>query len=394
MKNNISVNNLCCGCSACEQICPKKAVTMQPDDEGFLYPRIEDALCIDCGLCTNVCPELHYIDTLNPTGKAFAMQANDFELLERSSSGGIFSVIARHVLLQVVGAELTTDLKVQHVLIERLEDLHKLQGSKYVQSDTNNIFKQVKIKLKEGKKVFFTGTPCQVSALKLFLHKPYDNLITSDLVCHGTPSPLMFKQLIDYLEQKYKGKVIAYQFRSKKMTGWSRVSACTMLINGKQKHIYYDEMMRAFFQAFLDGHVLRMDCYRCPFTKKERTGDLTMADFWSLNRTNPSFRRQHRGVSMILTNTDKAKEILEECSKEFYKESSDMGLIVSGLNYQLKRPTTLTDDRIGIFDFMSNQSDGFIRKYITKGVFADKRLFYITAIKEQIKKLVRFNGQY
>ena len=118
MKNNISVNNLCCGCSACEQICPKKAVTMQPDDEGFLYPRIEDALCIDCGLCTNVCPELHYIDTLNPTGKAFAMQANDFELLERSSSGGIFSVIARHVLLQggvVVGAELTTDLKVQHV---------------------------------------------------------------------------------------------------------------------------------------------------------------------------------------------------------------------------------------------------------------------------------------
>lgn len=362
-----------------------------------MYPKLEESLCIDCGLCSKICPELHTADSLNPIGYPLAAQAKANGILDKSSSGGIFSVVAEHVLNKggvVVGAELSENMKVRHVIVDNILELNKLCGSKYAQSITSNIYKNVKELLQKGRLVFFTGTPCQVSALKLYLRKPFKNLLTADLICHGVPSPLMFSMVVEYLEEKYKGKVIDYQFRSKKLTGWSRVSACTMLINGKRKYIYYDEMMRAFFQAFLDGHVLRMDCYQCPFTRTERPGDFTMADFWSLNATNPKFPRQHRGVSMILVNTEKGKTIFEECSSHIHMESSDINVILSGFNYQLKHPTVLTSERNDIFNFLKNNTEEFIHKYLRGNIPEDKRKFYITAFKEQIKKILRYGGQY
>lgn len=394
---NISTNKLCSGCGACEQICSKHAIKMLPDKEGFSYPDVDKDSCVDCGLCLKICPELHFNDTLNTSGTPFAIQARTNSILENSSSGGVFSVISENVLTKggvVVGAELSEDMKVRHVIVDKKSDLHKLQGSKYSQSDMGNIYAEIKRLLNEGRYVFFSGTPCQVSALKLFLRKPFDNLLTADLVCHGTPSPLMFEMLKDYLEKKYNGKVIDYQFRSKKKLGWSRVSSCTILKNGRKKHIYYDEMMRAFFQSFLDGHVLRMDCYQCPFTKTERTGDFTMGDFWSLHTTNPDFPRQHRGVSMILVNTDKGKAAIESCSKKLIIESSDLNVILAGYNYQLKHPTKFTDERKDIFDFMQNDTEAFILKYLKGNPAIDKRNFYIRVVKEQIKKLIRYGRQY
>lgn len=394
---NISNNTICCGCGACEQICSKHAISMRSNKEGFLYPKLEESLCVDCGLCSKICPELHAADSLNPTGYPLAAQAKANKVLDKSSSGGIFSVVAEYVLNNggvVVGAELTENMKVRHVIVDNVRELNKLCGSKYAQSNTSNIYKSVKELLQQGRFVFFTGTPCQVSALKLFLRRPFENLLTADLICHGVPSPLMFNMIVEYLEKKYKGKVMDYQFRSKKLTGWSRVSACTMLINGKIKHIYYNEMMRAFFQAFLDGHVLRMDCYQCPFTRTERAGDFTMADFWSLKSTNPKFPRQHRGVSMILVNTEKGQSILEACLDKIYMESSDLDVILAGYNYQLKHPTELTSERGAIFDFLQKYPEDFINKYLRGDVSSDKRNFYFTAFKEQIKKILRYGGQY
>lgn len=394
---NISTNKICCGCGACEQICSKHAISMIPNKEGFLYPTIDDCLCVDCGLCSKICPELHVADSLNPTGYPLAAQAKANKVLENSSSGGIFSVVAEYVLNQggvVVGAELSKNMEVRHIVVDKIQELHKLCGSKYLQSNTSDIYKNVKNLLKKGRLVFFTGTPCQVSALKLFLRKPYENLITADLICHGVPSPLMFNMVVEYLEHKYKGKVIDYQFRSKKMTGWSRVSACTMLINGKKKRIYYDEMMRAFFQAFLAGHVLRMDCYQCPFTRTERTGDFTMADFWSLRATNPKFPRQHRGVSMLFINSEKGNRIINECSYLIYKELSNLDIILSGKNYQLKCPAELTSERNGIFDFLRDNPNEFIAKYLQGNITEDKRRFYVTMLKEKIKKIIHYGGQY
>lgn len=394
---NISNNTICCGCGACEQICSKHAISMRPNKEGFLYPKLEESLCVDCGLCSKICPELHTADSLNPTGYPLAAQAKANKVLDNSSSGGIFSVVAEYVLNNggvVVGAELTENMKVRHVIVDNVQELNKLCGSKYAQSNTSNIYKRVKELLQQGRFVFFTGTPCQVSALKLFLRRSFENLLTADLICHGVPSPLMFNMIVEYLEKKYKGKVMDYQFRSKKLTGWSRVSACTMLINGKIKHIYYNEMMRAFFQAFLDGHVLRMDCYQCPFTRTERAGDFTMADFWSLKSTNPKFPRQHRGVSMILVNTEKGQSILEACLDKIYMEPSDLDVILAGYNYQLKHPTELTSERGAIFDFLQKYPEDFINKYLRGDISSDKRNFYFTAFKEQIKKILRYGGQY
>lgn len=394
---NISNNTICCGCGACEQICSKHAISMRPNKEGFLYPKLEESLCVDCGLCSKICPELHTADSLNPTGYPLAAQAKANKVLDNSSSGGIFSVVAEYVLNNggvVVGAELTGNMKVRHVIVDNVQELNKLCGSKYAQSNTSNIYKRVKELLQQGRFVFFTGTPCQVSALKLFLRRPFENLLTADLICHGVPSPLMFNMIVEYLEKKYKGKVMDYQFRSKKLTGWSRVSACTMLINGKIKHIYYNEMMRAFFQAFLAGHVLRMDCYQCPFTRTERAGDFTMADFWSLKSTNPKFPRQHRGVSMILVNTEKGQSILEACLDKIYMEPSDLDVILAGYNYQLKHPTELTSERDAIFDFLQKYPEDFINKYLRGDISSDKRNFYFTAFKEQIKKILRYGGQY
>ena len=394
---NISDNDICCGCGACEQICPQKAICMIPNGEGFTYPVVNEETCIDCGLCAKICPELQGKKSLNPTGYPLAAQAKANKVLENSSSGGIFSVVAEYVLNQggaVVGAELSKNMEVRHIVVDKIQELHKLCGSKYSQSNTSDIYKNVKNLLKKGRLVFFTGTPCQVSALKLFLRKPYENLITADLICHGVPSPLMFNMVVEYLEHKYKGKVIDYQFRSKKMTGWSRVSACTMLINRKKKRIYYDEMMRAFFQAFLAGHVLRMDCYQCPFTRTERAGDFTMADFWSLKSTNLKFPREHRGVSMILVNTEKGQSILEACLDKIYMEPSDLDVILAGYNYQLKHPTELTSERGVIFDFLQKYPEDFINKYLRGDISSDKRNFYFTAFKEQIKKILRYGGQY
>ncbi len=394
---NISANDICCGCGACEQICPQKAICMIPNGEGFTYPVVNEETCIDCGLCAKICPELQGKKSLNPTGVVFAAQAKSKEKLGMSSSGAIFPVIAEYVINQggvVVGAELSDKMKIHHIIVDNIDDLSKLCGSKYVQSDLSDIFVKVKKILLDGRFVYFTGTPCQVSALKLFLRKPFDNLLVSDFVCHGVPSPKMFAMVVEYLEKKYGGKIIDYQFRSKKLTGWSRVSACTMIVNGKKKIIYYDEMMRAFFQAFLAGHVLRMDCYQCPFTRTERAGDFTMADFWSLKSTNPKFPRQHRGVSMILVNTEKGQNILEACLDKIYMEPSDLDVILAGYNYQLKHPTELTSERGAIFDFLQKYPEDFINKYLRGDISSDKRNFYFTAFKEQIKKILRYGGQY
>ena len=371
---------------------------MTPDKEGFAYPVVQDDLCVECGLCTKVCPELQPEACLNPRGTLYAAQAKSNAVLERSSSGGIFSVVAEHILQQggaVVGAELNDQMKVCHAVVDSQEDLIRLCGSKYVQSDTTGIYREVKDLLKAGRLVFFTGTPCQVAALNLYLGKLYDNLLTADLVCHGTPSPLMFGMLVEYLEHKYKGKMTDYHFRSKTMIGWTHTSSSSSYADkGRTFRVYYDEMMRAFQKSFLAGHVLRMDCYRCPFARPERTGDFTMADFWSLDKTNPNFPRKHRGVSMLMVNTDKGQRIIEQCASQLYRESADLDIVLSGRNVQLKQPADLTPEREGIFDFLRNNPDGFIGKYLNGDLAGDKRRFYITAIKEHIKKAIHYGGQY
>ena len=214
----------CCGCRACEQVCPKQAIVMETDDEGFLYPKIDACKCINCGLCNKVCPiEVGNISVEHPLA-VYAAQYQNNKVLNNSSSGGIFSLIANYVFSKygvVYGAAFDDDMYLQHIRITDIEELNKLRGSKYVQSDIEDTYKQAKTDLENGALVYFTGTPCQIQGLKLFLRKHYANLLTTDLVCHGTPSYKVFANTLREIEAKKHGRIYSYLFRDKSVGGWS-----------------------------------------------------------------------------------------------------------------------------------------------------------------------------
>ena len=197
----------CCACTACEQACPVNAISFTKDEEGFLYPAINKDKCIDCGLCERVCPVEHPNYSNTETPEVYAAMVKEVEQRKKSSSGGMFYAIASWILNQggkVYGATMDEKHQVKHISVDNLEDLDLLRGSKYVQSDLQQVFADIKKELKAGRWCYFVGTGCQVAGLKSFLRKDYDTLLTSDLVCHGVPSQWLFDQHIKYLEEKYK----------------------------------------------------------------------------------------------------------------------------------------------------------------------------------------------
>ena len=226
MDNTIDVitHNQCTGCGACYNKCPVNAIVMKPDAEGFSFPSINSEQCIHCGLCLKTCPVFETKYENNPEPKCYAVMAND-EIRKNSSSGGVFTLLAEWVLRQggvVCGAAYSQDCySVQQIIITKEEDCHKLRGSKYVQSENGEIYKKVKAYLDNGTPVLFTGTPCQVAAVKAYLEKPYEKLYTLDLVCHGVPSPGVYQKFIEEQEKKYGSKAIQVTFRDKQFGGWN-----------------------------------------------------------------------------------------------------------------------------------------------------------------------------
>lgn len=245
---------LCCGCGACEQICAHKALHFEEDKEGFSYPVLNKELCVDCGLCEKVCPMMNAGQVQNEKGNAYVAQNLNEEDLRTSSSGGGFIAIAKYVLDKggtVYGAAYQDSPVVAHERVERVEDLEKLKGSKYVQSDTCDVYNQVKRDLRDGRLVYFTGTPCQVAGLKLFLRKDYENLITSDLICHGTPSPKIFQNMVKHMEENLNADFKDYSFRDKRVRGWSCSSSSSYKHRAKGNEIYvnYAKDMEAYFKG-------------------------------------------------------------------------------------------------------------------------------------------------
>lgn len=316
-QNNISPSKSdCCGCSACEQICSHNAIRMKEDEEGFIYPIVDYSLCTECSLCEKVCPMLHGNSVKSKTEniEAYAAINRDHNTLLQSSSGGIFSAIGTYILENggiVYGAAFDDNMQLYHIGIEEISSLTKLRGSKYLQSHNNNIYTEIKEQLKNGRWVYYTGTGCQVAGLKCFLRKSYPTLVTSDLICHGTPSHKVFDFIISQIEHKYKGKVIKYSFRDKSVNGWSCSSSCNMRIKNGIKYIGYDPIMKSYFNAFISGVMNRKACYNCPFTTSARTGDITLADYWGIKKYH-NISNVYDGVSAILVNTEKGKELLKE----------------------------------------------------------------------------------
>lgn len=304
---------MCCGCGACFQTCPKKCIDMKSDSEGFSYPEIKKDLCINCGLCEKVCPVINYKSNGESVLNTYIGYTSDEKIRSGSSSGGLFSILAEQILNEngiVFGAAFDDDFLVHHIGIEKIADLCLIQGSKYLQSRTENTYLQAKEALEQGRKVLYSGTACQIAGLKSFLKKEYENLLTVDVLCHGVPSPSVWKNYLEYREKEYQSKVKNVSFR-KKFSGWKQYSVEIIFESGKiyTRKFYEDN----FMQAFLRDICLRPSCHDCRFKALERPSDITLGDCWGVENYMPDMD-DNKGTSVILIHSEKGGKLFDSAS--------------------------------------------------------------------------------
>ena len=299
----------CCGCYACYNICPKQCITMKVDEEGFWYPVIEQNKCINCNLCEKICPVINPIDRNTSLKLSYAMKNKDEEIRLRSSSGGMFYLLAENIIRQngvVYGAGFDGDFSVKHIKINKEQEIGLLQGSKYLQSSIGNTYVQVKKDLEGDKKVLFTGTPCQIEGLKNFLRKDYINLFTMDFICHGVPSPMIWKEYLNEIRDNKQGEIKTVYFRDKKL-GWKLFSLKIIF----DKDTYINDLNQdLYMKGFLQDLYLRPSCYNCKFKKINRLSDITVADFWGIDKVLPKMD-DDKGTSLIIIHTDKGKQLFD-----------------------------------------------------------------------------------
>lgn len=312
--NNIDITGKdCCGCGACYTNCPTNAISMQEDSEGFLYPVIDKNKCTNCGLCVKICPVVNpkYGNSSNP--KCYAAMAND-EIRCHSSSGGIFPVLACYFLKNngyVAGAVWDKDGSVKHIVSNKQEDIEAMRSSKYIQSSIGNCYKEIKDLLKDNKRVLFTGTPCQIAGLYGYLRKEYENLYTVEIICHGVPSPKVFKKYLDE-ELNENEKFLYTNFRDK-INGWNPYLTITTTTTTRK--FSYKAKQDNFMQAFLKNLCLRNSCGACRFNKLPRQADITIGDFWKIDKYKKKFNDQ-KGTSLILINNLKGDFLLKNVENE------------------------------------------------------------------------------
>lgn len=298
----------CTGCSSCVAICAKNAISMVPDDHGFPHPVINHSICTSCGFCQRTCPQNQAMP-LSEKQSVFAGLSFDDELREASSSGGIFSELANSVLRKeglVFGATYDEDLNVHHIGISSVADLHRLRGSKYVQSCIGTTYMEAKVALLQGKQVLFSGTPCQIAGLYAFLGKKYCNLLTVDILCHGVPSPTVFRTFLSSLQKQFNSPIVNISFRSK-IPGWKNYTTQIVLQDGTKKQLPFN----SFMTGFLSNIYLRESCYQCRYATTNRVGDITLGDYWSYQESAPEhIENDDRGISLIICSTDKGHAAL------------------------------------------------------------------------------------
>ena len=315
----LASKKLCTGCSACYASCGRGAISMVADAEGFLQPVIDEAKCVNCGLCEKACPVLSKLPLRTPLA-VYAAKAKDEELRMKSSSGGVFSLLARAVIADggiVFGAGFDhADWHVMHKSAENEEELEDLRGSKYVQSEMGDVFRCVKAELAKNRKVLFSGTPCQIAGLRLFLGKPYGNLLLVDVVCHAAPSPLVWKKFLEKrllaVTESSLSSIKRISFR-RKNCGWKRFSLSLRFANDKE---YLADLTKdTFLRGFLSELYNRPSCHNCHSRELKSASDLTIADYWRVHEKMPEMD-DDKGTSLVLVNTAKGEtafKCIEDC---------------------------------------------------------------------------------
>lgn len=308
----------CCGCTACASVCAHHAISMKPDALGFLYPKVDTEKCTNCGLCEKVCAfNSNYDKSLNLAQPlAYAARHKDMKEVETSRSGAAFIAISDYVLDNggvVYGAGYTDHFRVIHKRATTKQERDEFKGSKYVQSDLNHVFLQIKKDLKDGLTVLFSGTPCQTAGLNSFIGKKLrEHLILVDIVCHGVPSPYIWKDYIAYLEKKHKDSICLVNFRDKQLFGWTAHHETFKFSNIMREKL----ISKSFTYLFYEHIMFRLSCGVCPYTNTRRPSDITIADFWGWEKTDPNINTDDKGVSLILINTKKGNMIFDSIKSQ------------------------------------------------------------------------------
>lgn len=379
--DKIIEKKLCSGCTACMNICPKEAISMIKDKEGFKHPVINQDRCIDCNLCKKTCPILNTVKN-ESINKCYVAFNKDDKEREKSSSGGVFDILARAILNEngiVIGASFDENNKLSHIAIDNIKDLDKLKGSKYLQSDLNNIFSYIKDHIRY-KKILFVGMPCQVSGLKSFLKQDYNNLICIDLFCHGVPTPKLFNKYIKELENKYNDILLSYNFRDKS-TGWDTYSNTAIFKNNKISEL---KSKNKYMKLFLSDIALRESCYNCNFKLGNKYSDITLGDFWGVNNYYHDMYDK-KGVSAVIVNTHKGITLFNIIKDSLEYKECKLDEILSG-NPSLKESSKYPSNRQQFFTEIDHLSVNDLAKKYKKKVSLARKI--LNKLKRIIKTIV------
>ena len=390
----IEENDLCCGCTACYSACPKNAIRMVRDNEGFLYPEVDREKCVNCGMCKKVCPILNKAKLNEFKPKAYLFQNSNEEIRKDSTSGGIFTAIGEFVIKNngiVYGATFDDNFVVNHIGVESTYELCKFRKSKYVQSNQNNCFKEIKQYLDNGKLVCYSGTPCQVGGLRTYLRKDYENLILVDIMCHSVPSPLVFEKYKGYILKKMNAnKILNINFRDKNKYGYKYSMMTVETDNGiYSQGIDTDPYLRAFFSDVS----VRPSCYNCHFKTMKRVSDLTIWDCFNINEIDKSFD-DDKGTTRVLVQSEKGEKLLENLDDVRLKEldiniaTKKVKEMTNSVNYNDKRKKffeNINDDNVFEKYYPTNfktEVNSFVRKALAiTGIYS--------SVKSLAKKILR-----
>lgn len=383
---NFDFKRNCYGCGLCKNICPKNAIEMKENEDGFLNPVIDPKKCINCGLCEKKCLYLNEKESnkINRKSKSLAVQIKDKKNLKNSSSGGFFYELAKRFIESggyVAGCVWNDDMQPVHMLSNKLEDIKKMQGSKYVQSDISNIFKEIK-HLINDKKILFVGTPCQVMAIKTYINN--ENLYTVSLICEGVPSRKVWKMYKESLENIQKSKIIKVNFRNKDNCGWKMPDSVYYFENSKEiKNLSFN--LDYYVSSFIEGILMNQKCYNCGFKGNNNPGDIIIGDFWQIP-DNIFSSETKNGVSAIIVKTEKGKKLLN-IMQDIEIKNVDISLIIKG-NPNLENSINKPAERDNFFENLDNLSinDNFkqcnkkltsSKKKILRFLFNSKLLKYL-----------------
>ena len=396
----------CCGCSSCFAVCPASAISMQTDDEGFPYPVINSDKCIHCGQCVKVCAfkadqkarffsekasETECAQSVNYYKRkkrsvpyTYAVKHLNMDIRMESRSGGVFTALSDFILGKggvIYGCALTEDFSAAHIRAEDADTRDLMRGSKYIQSDMGDIFIRIKDDLQNGREVLFSGTSCQVAGLSAFLGKDYENLFLVDIVCYGVPSPAVWHRYLRWQEKKSKSLVIGAEFRNKYSFGWKSHLESLYMINGKQVN-------SQIFKSLFYGHwILRPACFHCPYKDVIHPGNITIADYWGIDRIEPSFN-DDKGVSLVMINDEKGLDFFDTVHHDLEIIETD---VEKSLQPSLIAPFPEPDDREMFWnDYRKKSFETIAKKYAGYGDFNRYKSYIKRAGRYVINRLNDF----